>query len=128
MVITGTTGNRVYPKRVPRVQIPPAPPEQKAHPEGCAFLFASLGIRCGFDRIGAIITRQGNGENHSCSTRAQNHLKGCALLPCGVLRSRKIHLDDRAIRAIRDAFLLGTQIENSYAPLKVNETIGIIFW
>ena len=29
VVITGTTGNRVYPKRVPRVQIPPAPPEQK---------------------------------------------------------------------------------------------------
>ena len=27
VVITGTTGNRVYPKRVPRVQIPPAPPE-----------------------------------------------------------------------------------------------------
>ena len=26
VVITGTTGNRVYPKRVPRVQIPPAPP------------------------------------------------------------------------------------------------------
>ena len=29
VVITGTTGNRVYPKRVPRVQIPPAPPEMK---------------------------------------------------------------------------------------------------
>ena len=29
VVITGTTGNRVYPKRVPRVQIPPAPPEKK---------------------------------------------------------------------------------------------------
>ncbi len=29
VVITGTTGNRVYPKRVPRVQIPPAPPENK---------------------------------------------------------------------------------------------------
>ena len=28
VVITGTTGNRVYPKRVPRVQIPPAPPEK----------------------------------------------------------------------------------------------------
>ena len=28
MVITGTTGNRVYPKRVPRVQIPPAPPKK----------------------------------------------------------------------------------------------------
>ena len=26
VVITGTTGNRVYLKRVPRVQIPPAPP------------------------------------------------------------------------------------------------------
>ena len=38
VVITGTTGNRVYPKRVPRVQIPPAPPEKKAHPKGCAFL------------------------------------------------------------------------------------------
>ena len=30
VVITGTTGNRVYPKRVPRVQIPPAPPENKS--------------------------------------------------------------------------------------------------
>ena len=30
VVITGTTGNRVYPKRVPRVQIPPAPPEHKS--------------------------------------------------------------------------------------------------
>ena len=29
VVITGTTGNRVYPKRVPRVQIPPAPPDIK---------------------------------------------------------------------------------------------------
>ena len=29
VVITGTTGNRVYPKRVPRVQIPPAPPEKQ---------------------------------------------------------------------------------------------------
>ena len=29
VVITGTTGNRVYPKRVPRVQIPPAPPEKR---------------------------------------------------------------------------------------------------
>ena len=28
VVITGTTGNRVYPKRVPRVQIPPAPPSK----------------------------------------------------------------------------------------------------
>ena len=31
VVITGTTGNRVYPKRVPRVQIPPAPPDKKPH-------------------------------------------------------------------------------------------------
>ena len=29
VVITGTTGNRVYPKRVPRVQIPPAPPDKE---------------------------------------------------------------------------------------------------
>ena len=43
VVITGTTGNRVYPKRVPRVQIPPAPPEQEAHPKGCAsFIFDPL--------------------------------------------------------------------------------------
>ena len=31
VVITGTTGNRVYPKRVPRVQIPPAPPNKNHH-------------------------------------------------------------------------------------------------
>ena len=29
VVITGTTGNRVYLKKVPRVQIPPAPPSYR---------------------------------------------------------------------------------------------------
>ena len=43
MVITGTTGNRVYPKRVPRVQIPPAPPEQiPIHTDGDSFLSTHL--------------------------------------------------------------------------------------
>ena len=38
VVITGTTGNRVYPKRVPRVQIPPAPPDKpNPHPNGWGF-------------------------------------------------------------------------------------------
>ena len=45
MVITGTTGNRVYPKRVPRVQIPPAPP--KMNEANASFFFypsSRLGI------------------------------------------------------------------------------------
>ncbi len=42
MVITGTTGNRVYPKRVPRVQIPPAPPEKNPIlKDGVFFNFAA---------------------------------------------------------------------------------------
>ena len=48
MVITGTTGNRVYPKRVPRVQIPPAPPETKEPSERRALLF--LMGKGGFER------------------------------------------------------------------------------
>ena len=39
VVITGTTGNRVYPKRVPRVQIPPAPPEYKTPSKWMGFCF-----------------------------------------------------------------------------------------
>ena len=41
MVITGTTGNRVYPKRVPRVQIPPAPPNK-----GNRYSFENAGFFC----------------------------------------------------------------------------------
>ena len=37
VVITGTTGNRVYLKKVPRVQIPPAPPEKTAVQMNCGF-------------------------------------------------------------------------------------------
>ena len=40
VVITGTTGNRVYPKRVPRVQIPPAPPDKKTSSEKMGFSFS----------------------------------------------------------------------------------------
>ena len=39
VVITGTTGNRVYPKRVPRVQIPPAPPEKRVIRKDGSFYF-----------------------------------------------------------------------------------------
>ena len=39
VVITGTTGNRVYPKRVPRVQIPPAPPEKRRTSDRKSFFF-----------------------------------------------------------------------------------------
>ena len=45
VVITGTTGNRVYPKRVPRVQIPPAPPKRKPiHLDGFFFLLKKGGF------------------------------------------------------------------------------------
>ena len=51
MVITGTTGNRVYPKRVPRVQIPPAPPCKSTHLSGWVdFLFAE-----GFEHYNATV-------------------------------------------------------------------------
>ena len=38
-----TIGNRVYPKRVSRVQIPPSPPKKNSHPIGWEFFFGKRG-------------------------------------------------------------------------------------
>ena len=86
MVITGTTGNRVYPKRVPRVQIPPAPPEKNTPSDrmGCSF-FKKEGFELLYARVQQTVSRWVGSQRHNDETN----------LSCSVIKMLKNMATDK---------------------------------